>query len=34
MYNFTREDIDLDAILARIARMSDDRLVKIRQGRG
>ena len=26
MYNFTREDIDLEAIRARIARMSDTEL--------
>jgi hypothetical protein len=28
MYSFTREDIDLEAIPARIARMSDDHLRK------
>jgi hypothetical protein len=28
MYNFTREDIDLEAIRARIARMSDRELVR------
>jgi hypothetical protein len=27
MYNFTREDIDLEAMRARIARMSDAELV-------
>jgi hypothetical protein len=26
MYSFTRNDIDLDSIRARIARMSDDEL--------
>jgi hypothetical protein len=31
MYNLTREDIDLEAIGARIARMSDDELVKYAQ---
>ena len=31
MYNFTREDIDLEAIRARIARMSDSELLKYGQ---
>jgi hypothetical protein len=31
MYNFTREDIDLEAIRARIARMSDRELVRYGQ---
>ena len=31
MYNFTRETIDLEAIQARIARMSDTELVKYGQ---
>jgi hypothetical protein len=30
MYNFTREDIDLEAIRARIARMSDRELLRLR----
>jgi hypothetical protein len=31
MYNFTREDIDLEAIRTRIARMSDSELLKYGQ---
>jgi hypothetical protein len=31
MYNFTREDIDLEAIRARIAGMSDSELLKYGQ---
>jgi len=31
MYSFTREDIDLEAIRARIARMSDSELLKYGQ---
>jgi hypothetical protein len=31
MYNFTRESIDLEAIRARLARMSDRELVKYGQ---
>jgi hypothetical protein len=31
MYNFTREDIDLETIRARIARMSDSALLKYGQ---
>jgi hypothetical protein len=31
MYNFTRDDIDLEAIRARIARMSDTELLKYGQ---
>jgi hypothetical protein len=31
MYNFTREDIDLEGIRARIARMSDRELLKYGQ---
>jgi hypothetical protein len=30
MYNFTREDIDLEAIRARIARMNDSEFAEIR----
>jgi hypothetical protein len=31
MYNFTREDIDLEAIRARLARMTDAELEKYGQ---
>jgi hypothetical protein len=31
MYNFTREDIDLEAIRARIAQMTDTELLKYGQ---